>query len=100
MVIAYRVSPLTAALVRRLVHVPYAGLPNILNGDWLVPEFLQDEATPENIAQAAVNLMRDKATCARLDARFEAIHATLRRDAATQAARALLPYLGETRAAA
>ena len=38
MVIAYRVSPITAAIVRRLVLVPYVGLPNILTGDWLVPE--------------------------------------------------------------
>jgi lipid-A-disaccharide synthase len=95
MVIAYRVSPLTAAIVRRLVRVPYVGLPNILNGDWLVPEFLQDDATPENAAQAVVNLVRDPVMRERLDARFAAIHATLRRDAAVQAARALLPYLGD-----
>jgi lipid-A-disaccharide synthase len=95
MVIAYRVSPLTAAIVRRLVRVPYVGLPNILNGDWLVPELLQDDATPENAAQAVVNLVRDPVMRERLDARFAAIHATLRRDAAVQAARALLPYLGD-----
>jgi lipid-A-disaccharide synthase len=94
MVIAYRVSPVTAAIVRRLVRIPYAGLPNILNGDWLVPELLQDEATPENAAQAVVNLVRDPVLRERLDARFAALHDTLRRDAATQAARALLPYLG------
>lgn len=94
MVIAYRVSPLTAAILRRLVTVPYVGLPNILNGDWLVPELLQEEATPENAAQAVVNLVRDPVVRERLDARYAAIHASLRQDAAVQAARALLPYLG------
>jgi lipid-A-disaccharide synthase len=94
MVISYRVSPLTAAIVRRLALVPYAGLPNILNGDWLVPEFIQEDATPENLAQATLNLLGDATVRERLDGRFAAIHATLRRDAATQAARALMPYLG------
>jgi lipid-A-disaccharide synthase len=93
MVIAYRVAPLTAAIVRRLVKLPYVGLPNILNGDWLVPELLQDDATPENAAQAVVNLVRDPVVRERLDVRFAAIHAALRQDAAAQAARALLPYL-------
>jgi lipid-A-disaccharide synthase len=93
MVIAYRVSPITAAIVRRLVRVPYAGLPNILNGDWLVPELLQDDATPENAAQAVLNLLRDPVVRARLDERFAAIHSALRCDAASRAAQALLPYL-------
>jgi lipid-A-disaccharide synthase len=93
MVIAYRVSSITAAIFRRLALMPYVGLPNILNGDWLVPELLQDDATPENAAQAVVNLLRDPVLRERLDERFAAIHATLRRDAAVQAARALLPYL-------
>jgi lipid-A-disaccharide synthase len=93
MVIAYRVSNITAAIFRRLVLVPYVGLPNILNGDWLVPELLQEDATPENAAQAVVNLLRDPVLRERLDARFASIHAALRRDAATQAARALLQYL-------
>lgn len=100
MVVAYRVSPLTGAILRRLVRVSYVGLPNILNGDWLVPELLQEDATPENIAQAAVNLMRDGTVRERLDARFAAIHAALRRDAAAQAAEALLPHLDARRDAA
>jgi lipid-A-disaccharide synthase len=97
MVIAYRVSKLTSVIVRRLVKLRYVGLPNILHGDWLVPEFLQDDATPENVAQAAVNLFRDPVVRERLEARFAAIHASLRCDSAAQGARALLPYLADAR---
>lgn len=93
MVIAYRVSDITAAIFRRLTLLKYVGLPNILNGDWLVPELLQEEATAENAAQAVVNLLRDPALRERLDERFASIHAELRRDAAAQAAHALLQYL-------
>jgi len=93
MVIAYRVSDITAAIFRRLTLLKYVGLPNILNGDWLVPELLQEEATAENAAQAVVNLLRDPALRERLDQRFASIHAELRRDAAAQAALALLQYL-------
>jgi lipid-A-disaccharide synthase len=96
MVIAYRLTRLTHAIARRVVHVKQVGLPNILSGEWLVPELLQQDATPENLAQAVINLLLDPVVCEAMQARFQLIHATLRRDAAWQAARALAPYLGAT----
>lgn len=93
MVIAYRVSEGTFRLVRRMIRLPYAGLPNILAGRFVVPEFMQDEATPENLAQALGNLVTDRVVCERLVALFNDIHRSLRQDTARKAAAAILPFL-------
>jgi lipid-A-disaccharide synthase len=60
MVISYRVSPLTYFLGRRLIKVQYASLVNLVAGREVVPELLQDEAMPENIAAATVGLVADQ----------------------------------------
>ena len=51
MVALYRVSPLSAFVVRHLVRTKYYTIPNILLGDELFPELMQEEATPENIVR-------------------------------------------------
>jgi len=94
MVIAYRVAPLSWAIGRRLVRVPYIGLPNILCGEAVVPEFIQDDATPENLAQAVTNLLADEPVRRAVERRFERLHSEMRRDAAERAAEALLPLVG------
>ena len=57
--IFYRVSALTARIVGRKLLLPWVGLPNVLAGRFVVPELLQDHATPGNLAQAARNLFDD-----------------------------------------
>jgi len=69
-VIFYRVSRLTAWLVRRKLLLPYVGLPNVLAGKFVVPELIQEDATAENLAQAALNLFDDTVTRRRLEALF------------------------------
>jgi len=93
MVIAYRVAPLSARVARWLVRVPHIGLPNILCGEAVAPEFLQEDATPENLAQAVVNLLADEPVRRRIEHRFERLHQELRRDAAERAADALMPLV-------
>jgi lipid-A-disaccharide synthase len=93
MVIAYRVTPLSFAIASRLVRVRHIGLPNILCGEPVVPEFLQDEAVPENLAQAVLNLLADAPVRRAVERRFEQLHADLRRNAAERAADALLPLI-------
>jgi lipid-A-disaccharide synthase len=93
MVIAYRVAPLSATIARWLVRVPHIGLPNILCGEAVAPEFLQEDATPENLAQAVANLLADEPVRRRIEHRFERLHHELRRDAAERAADALMPLL-------
>ena len=93
MVIAYRVAPLSATIARWLVRVPHIGLPNILCGEAVAPEFLQDDATPENLAQAVVNVLADEPVRRRIEHRFERLHQVLRCDATERAADALMPLL-------
>jgi lipid-A-disaccharide synthase len=93
MVIAYRVAPVSARIARYLVRVPHIGLPNILCGEAVAPEFLQEDATPENLAQSVANLLADEPVRRRIEHRFERLHHELRLDAAERAADALMPLL-------
>lgn len=100
MVIAYRVTPLSFAIASRLVRVRHIGLPNILCGESVVPEFLQDDATPENLAQAVVNLLNDGPVRRAVERRFELLHHELRCNAAERAADALVPLISGAQAGA
>lgn len=93
MVIAYRMSPWSWRIMRRMKYQPFVGLPNILAGRFVVPEFLQDDATPVNLAQALGNLVEDRETCGRIAAVFATLHEQLRQNTAEKAAAAILPYL-------
>jgi lipid-A-disaccharide synthase len=75
--IFYRVNALTARMVARKLLLPYVGLPNVLAGRFVVPEFLQTEATAANLARAAVNLFDDTLTRRRLEALFASMARTL-----------------------
>ena len=86
MVIAYNMAWGSWQMMRRMKYQPYVGLPNILCGGFVVPEFLQHDATPENLAQALGNLLADPRTCSAIAARFTDLHAELRQDMATRAA--------------
>lgn len=93
MVIAYRMSPWSWRLLRRMGYQPWVGLPNILAGRFVVPEFLQDEANADNLAQALGNLCVDRQVQAKVREVFAETHRTLRQDTAEKAAAAILPYL-------
>ena len=58
-VIVYRVSPLTFALARRLVRVEHVGMANLLAGERVFPELLQDDFTPERLAHEVLSLIQD-----------------------------------------
>jgi lipid-A-disaccharide synthase len=93
MVIAYRQSPITWALMRQMLYLPYVGMPNILAGERLVPELLQDQATPANLAGALLTLLRDTAAQRRQVERFREFHQLLRQNTAEKAADAVLSVL-------
>jgi lipid-A-disaccharide synthase len=94
MVITYRLNPVSWWLVRKRIYVSYAGMPNILAGEQIVPEFLQEQATPENLSEAVVTLLRDRAARERLDRSFENIRTMLRQNTDEKAATAIMPLLG------
>ncbi len=60
-VVVYRANPLTAAIVRRIVRVPYASMANIIAGREVMPEFLQESCTSENLVNAVGRLLDDEA---------------------------------------
>lgn len=96
MVVVYRLAPLTVGIVRglRLMKTENYSLPNLLAGEALVPELIQEAATPERIADEAAALLDDASRRARLEARFSEMHHLLRRDADRQAAEAVLGMAG------
>lgn len=93
LVIAYKVSPWSWRIMRRMGYQPWIGLPNILAGRFVTPEFLQDDVTPENLAQAVGNLLADTSMREAMTRVFASLHRQLRQNAAQQAAAAVLPYL-------
>ncbi len=98
MVITYRVPRLTAWLMVKRAHIRCVGLPNVLAGRFIVPELLQDEATPDNLAQAVGNLWRDRRLAQGLAGEFRILHEQLRQGMQARAAEAILPLLQEGRA--
>ncbi len=86
MVIAYKVNALTAVLMRRMGYIPWVGLPNILAREFVVPEFLQEAATPQALADAITFQLDDEPNRRRLEERFGAMHETLRRNTGERAA--------------
>ncbi len=94
MVIAYRLANLSYRIMKRLAYLPYVGLPNILAGEFLVPEFIQDAVTPEALATALEKWLFDRDACEQLEGRFDTLHRELRQNHAERAAQAILPLLG------
>ncbi|MDP4029323.1 MAG: lipid-A-disaccharide synthase [Gallionella sp.] len=93
MVITYRMPALSWWMIKRKRYQPYFGLPNILSERFVVPELIQEDATPENLAQALLNLVNDKDAVIQLEETFRKLHQTLRQNTAQKAAAAILPYL-------
>lgn len=83
MVISYRMSSLAYKIVKRLVKVPFAGLPNLLANQLLVPELIQDAAKPEAIAQQILDYLDNPEKIHALEERFTEIHKGLRADSAS-----------------
>ena len=94
MVVTYRLSPMTVAAIKRRGHrLPYVSLPNILAGRFVVPEILQDDATPENLTQALLNQIGDKEVRSRQERVFLELHRQLRQNTRERSVEALLPML-------
>ncbi len=91
--IFYKVAPLTARIVARTLLLPYVGLPNVIAGRFVVPEFLQDAATPDNLARAALNLFDDAVTRRRMDGLFASFAQSLAADSDALAAEAVIREL-------
>ncbi len=89
MVITYVMHWLTYEIMKRMAYQPWVGLPNILLRDFAVPELLQAEASPDNLARAAFQWLDDPKACASLVQRFEVLHQQLRCNTAQAATDAI-----------
>lgn len=95
MVVAYRISPITYAIVKGLglLKTDRYSLPNALAGELVVPELMQADCTPEKIAAAVLAWFTEPARIAALEPRFADIHAQLRQDASARAAEVIAELL-------
>ncbi|ETI58398.1 lipid-A-disaccharide synthase [Marinomonas profundimaris] len=93
MVVSYRVNKLTYAIMSRMIKVPYVSLPNLLANEALVPELLQDAATPENLAIRLLQTWRSFNGDKSIQAKYLELHKMLRKDAGEQAALAIVSML-------
>ena len=90
MVITYRTMRLTWILGRAMLHVDHVGLPNLLADARVVPELLQDDATPERLGPALVDRLDHPGRQRHVLEEFDRIHRALRNDAFAKAAEAVL----------
>lgn len=89
MVIVYAMHALSWQMMKRMKYQPWVGLPNILLGEFVVPELLQGDATPTKLAAATLAWLKHPQRCEALRARFEALHRQLRCDTAKAATDAI-----------
>lgn len=90
MIITYRTNPLTGMLMRRMLKVPFVGLPNLLAGREVAPEFLQEDAVPARMGAALLGYLERPELWEETRQEFSRIHASLRRGASDRAADAIL----------
>lgn len=95
MVVAYRMNALTAWVARRLVKTEYAALPNLLAGELLVPEFLQQEVTCTALVDALLEQLNSPEHSAAITAQFTVLAELLRQSASERAADAVAAVLKE-----
>ncbi|WP_290693105.1 lipid-A-disaccharide synthase [Aquabacterium sp.] len=93
MVIAYKISALSWPIMKRMAYLPWVGLPNILLSDFVVPERLQHEANPEQLASDVLAWLDQPARAQSVQQRFLELHHTLRRDTARAASDAIAQVL-------
>lgn len=95
MVIAYRMNPVTWFIMKRKGYQPWVGLPNILAREFLVPERIQEKATPVQLASDVLAWLDQPARCQSVAERFHEMHLTLRQDTARSASEAIARVLGQ-----
>ncbi|MBD5772244.1 lipid-A-disaccharide synthase [Marinomonas colpomeniae] len=93
MVVSYRVNKFTYAIMSRMLKVPYVSLPNLLANEPLVPELLQDAATPENLAKNLLQTWHSFNADKSIQEKYFNLHKMLSKNAGAQAAQAILSML-------
>lgn len=93
MVVAYKMAPLSYAIISRLLKTPYVSLPNLLANEMLVPELIQQHATIESLSTALLKILRDESGNRLLQEKFVELHQQLRCLAGDRATQAVLDVM-------
>lgn len=93
MVVGYRMKPLTYWLAQRLVKTKYISLPNLLADEMLVPELIQQDCSPENLAEHIARYLTNEPLRQQLIQRFNELHCLIQCNADQQAAQAVIDLL-------
>jgi lipid-A-disaccharide synthase len=93
MVVVYRMGWLSYAIARLMVRLPYFSLPNLLAGRRIIPELLQSDVQPEKLGQAILHWLAHPEAVIALQREFTELHRSLRRNASSRAAEAVLELL-------
>ncbi len=93
MVVSYRTGWLTHAIISRMLKVPYVSLPNLLTGEELVPELLQDAATVKNLSERLMAIFQLPREGEALKEKFYQLHEQLRCNASYKASAAVLDLI-------
>jgi lipid-A-disaccharide synthase len=102
MVISYAVSPLVRKIMawksgQQRPYLPWVGLPYVLLNDFAVPELIQEDSTPENLARELSSLLRDEQRCDLIRSRFTEMHHTLRCNTPVRVAQAIESVIQQQR---
>jgi lipid-A-disaccharide synthase len=89
LVVSYRFSKLSAFFLFRMLRQPFVSLPNLLAGKELIPEILQDDATPESLSKAVLKFLQDETASKHLHDEFLILHKLLRVNADQCSAQAI-----------
>ena len=98
LVVSYKMAPLSFAIISRMVKVKYVSLPNLLADRELVPEVLQDDATPENLRVVMKRAIEDQDYRGALKQSFMEIHHQLKQDASRLAFEAVISVIQQVKA--
>jgi lipid-A-disaccharide synthase len=99
MVIAYKMMAASWHVLRHMAYQPWIGLPNILAREFVVPELLQDAATPQALADALWLQLNDETNRLSLRRQFTDMHYSLMRDTAAESAHAVLQLIEQSHCA-
>jgi len=100
MVIAYHMNVFSWQIIKRQRLQPWVGLPNILCQEFVVPELLQSECTPENLAHEMLKWFNQPQRVAKLVSRFRALHQNLKQDTPSLCASAIQTLLTRSKSSA
>lgn len=95
MVVAYKFTPLSFQIFKRLVKTRFFSLPNLLADEALVPELLQSDATPARMCEEILAVLNNPQREQALHTRFAQLHETIKCNASAQAAEAILQLIND-----